>query len=150
MKQLYCAVKGEVKYVHVRSEDVLDYAKAHSLYKDGENEVTQLYQFEDPTRITYIFPLVMPWLIKRELDAGMVLVGVDGESWMFAKPGNIVLSPQVEPRLQYSDDRLRHVMDEVKSFIETVEQKDLAWGIVREYSIPMFKNLIANYERNNL
>ena len=93
MKLLFVAVRGEVKYVGYTHDGF----EAFVGLVFGEEEARKWYKYTDPTDKCYSIPAFQAYQVNEELKRGMILVGVDGDSWLFAHKRDIVRTrPPIE------------------------------------------------------
>ena len=84
MKQLLLPVRcGQVKYVYYTE------VAFRAWLQERFGKDTYDAPYFDPTDSRYAYPEFMQWLINEELRAGKLLVGSDGDSWLFADRDSI-------------------------------------------------------------
>ena len=94
MKLLFVAVRGEVKFVSYSDEGFKEFLRQTW----GDKAVDRWCDYADPTQShIYSFPAFRAYQVNEELKRGMILVGVDGDSWLFAHKRDIVRTrPPIE------------------------------------------------------
>ena len=103
MIQLFQAVSGEIEYVRYTKEELIEYIKESNISDKPDYWIKQLEsndirrvkwaekQFTDfGVKNTYCLDAMKAWQLNKRLRQGKILVGVDGDSFLFAKPENIV------------------------------------------------------------
>ena len=96
MKILFVAVRGEVKYVSYTNEDF----EAFVRLVFGKEEARSWVDYTVPMDSRYAVPAFRAYQVNEQLKRGMILVGVDGDSWLFAHKRNVV---RVRPAIELGD-----------------------------------------------
>jgi len=97
MIQLFCAVQGEIEYVADNDDEFKSYIReCHSNWLPSKDSEIYLSNFRNPLNYQYCYPAFRAWQLNKRLKEGKILVGVDGDSYLFAKAEDVVKTETVK------------------------------------------------------
>jgi len=89
MAHILAPIRGEAIYATHGQSTFIEFLAATGRNTD-DAKYPKTWDYQDTTSSVYCYPEFRLWVLNTHLSRGLILVGVDGDSWIFATPENIV------------------------------------------------------------